>query len=112
MSKYYRSNNEIYALLQTVQAQGVTIMAAIDDFNVALGKLATSITNLQGSVATENAAITAALAVITNPSSTDAQIEAATAAVAAASAIIDTLTSGAAQEAAAITAALPPVPTP
>lgn len=88
-------------------------MAAIDDFNVALGKLATSISGLQSAVQAENAEITLALAVITNPSSTDAQIEAATAAVTTAQTNIDTLTSGAASEAAAITAALPPVtPTP
>lgn len=87
-------------------------MAAINDLMDAVSAMSTSMTNLQAAVVTENEAIDKALAVITNPNSNEQQIADAAAAIKTASQNIDTLTSGAAQETAAITAALPVVPTP
>jgi len=68
---YGKRNND---LLKQVLANQEKEMASIDDLNTALANLATA-------VQSETADINAALAVITTPGATDAQVQAATAAV-------------------------------
>ena len=75
MSIYYRSNNEIYALLLKVQQQGVQIMAAGDDLKAMVANIQAD----EAALGTAIAAVQAALAGMAAGSVSAADVEAAVA---------------------------------
>ena len=75
MSIYYRSNNEIYALLLKVQQQGVQIMAAGDDLKAMVANIQAD----EAALGTAIAAVQAAVAGMAAGSVSAADVEAAVA---------------------------------
>ena len=75
MSIWYRSNNEIYALLLKVQQQGVQIMAAGDDLKAMVANIQAD----EAALGTAIAAVQAAVAGMAAGSVSAADVEAAVA---------------------------------
>jgi hypothetical protein len=86
------------------------IMAAIDDLKAAVASQGTIITDLATAVAAESADIDAAIAVITNPSSTDADVEAAAQAITSSNTSLAAAAQAAKDAAAKIKVAVPSAP--
>lgn len=97
-------------LLKQTLANTEKIMAAIDDLKTQVGDLATNVADLSTSVAAETADIEAALAVITNPTASDVDIESAAQGIAASITVLKAQSQAAKDAAAKIKAAVPTAP--